>query len=169
MSVADAAVDEGAAVFGLWFDELEPGMACSTRARTITETDVVQFAAMSGDRHPVHLDAEWAAGSPFGERIAHGLMVVSYAAGLLPLHPERVVAMRRLERVTFKRPVTIGDTVRVDAKLTELNAVDDATGIVRCSMRILNQHDRCVTQAEIDLIWRRLSGQTAKHHTEEGE
>ncbi len=166
MSVAGTTTGEGATAFALWFDELEPGMSFATRGRTITETDIVQFAALSGDRHPVHTDAEWAAHGPFGERIAHGLLVVSYAAGLLPLHPERVVAMRRLERVTFKRPVTIGDTIRVDAKLGGLTEVDDATGIVRCSMRILNQHDRCVTQAEIDLIWRR---QTFERQTSEGE
>lgn len=148
-------VSQDNSAFALWFDELTEGMTFTTRGRTITETDIVQFSALTGDRHPVHIDAEWAAAGPFGERIAHGLLVVSYGAGMLPLHPDRVVAMRRIEKVTFKRPVRIGDTITVDAKLTGLTPVDDATGLVRCSMRIKNQAGRYVTQAEIDLIWRR--------------
>ena len=86
------------------FEELEAGQAFSTRGRTVTEADVVGFAALTGDWHPQHTDAEWAAGSRFGERIAHGLLVLSYAAGLVPLDPERVVALRRVGDAVFKQP-----------------------------------------------------------------
>ena len=66
------------------FDRLETGLAVTTRGRTITESDLVSFSALTGDWHPQHADASWAAESPFGERIAHGMLVLSYAVGLLP-------------------------------------------------------------------------------------
>ena len=62
------------------------------------------------------MDADWAAGSRFGEQIAHGLLVLSFAVGLLPLDPERVVALRRVGDAVFKQPVKIGDTVHVEGE-----------------------------------------------------
>src|ERR687892_820757 len=94
--------------------ELTPGARLTSRARTITEADLVSFAALTGDWHPQHCDAEWAARSRFGERIAHGLLVLSYAAGLVPFDPDRVVALRKVGDAVFKHPVMIGDTVHVE-------------------------------------------------------
>ena len=74
----------------------------------------MSFAALTGDWHPQHADAEWAAASRFGSRVAHGMLVVSYAVGLVGFDPERVVALRGLDGVVFKRPVTIGDTIHVE-------------------------------------------------------
>jgi acyl dehydratase len=165
MPTAQAA--RGDAAFAMWFDDLEQGLTYTSRARTITETDIVQFSANTGDRHPVHIDAQWAASSPFGERIAHGLLVLSYAAGMLPLDPERVIAMRSIDGVRFKRPVTIGDTIHVEGKLKELKELDDQTGLVVCQMGIVNQDGRRVSQAEIGLLWRRESTAGAIDNTEE--
>src|SRR3954468_13956579 len=88
------------------FDELRPGLAFASRGRTVTEGDIVSFARVTGDWHTPHaartraapqpLAAAWPPSSPFGERIAHGMLVVSYAIGLLPLDPERVLALRRV-------------------------------------------------------------------------
>jgi 3-hydroxybutyryl-CoA dehydratase len=86
------------------FDGLKPGQRFTTRARTITESDVVAFATLTGDLHPQHVDADWAAASRFGERVAHGMLVLSYAVGLVPLDPDRVVALRRVREAVFKRP-----------------------------------------------------------------
>ena len=74
------------------------------------------FAGLTGDFHPQHADAEWAAASPFGERIAHGLLVLSLAAGLVDFDPEEVLALRRVRDVVFKRPVKLGDTIRVERR-----------------------------------------------------
>ena len=104
------------------FDRLEVGTRVVTRGRTITETDLVSFSALTGDWHPQHADAEWAAASPFGERIAHGMLVLSYGVGLLPIDPERVVALRGLRNVVFKRPVPIGCTISVEAEIAGLQA-----------------------------------------------
>src|SRR3954453_6337449 len=111
------------------FDALNVGDRFATRGRTITESDVASFAALTGDMHPQHTDAVWAAGSPFGTRIAHGMLVVSYALGLLAFDPERVIALRRIRHATFKRPVLIGDTIHGECRIESLEPVDATTGL----------------------------------------
>jgi 3-hydroxybutyryl-CoA dehydratase len=141
--------------FALDFDALEGGERFVTRGRTITEADIVQFAAMSGDMHPQHTDAAWAAESRFGERIAHGMLVMSYATGLVPLDPERVVALRRVSDLVFKHPVYIGDTIHVDGCIESLKPVDDAHGLVETLWKVVTQRGRTVARARVDLLWRR--------------
>src|ERR671927_1519986 len=101
-------------LFSSGFDELTEGARFTTRGRTVSEADVVAFAGLTGDYHPQHTDAEWSAQGPFGERIAHGMLVLSYAAGLVPFDPERVVALRRVGDAVFKAPVRLGDTIHVE-------------------------------------------------------
>jgi 3-hydroxybutyryl-CoA dehydratase len=136
-------------------DSLEPGASFTTRGRTITETDVVSFAALTGDWHAQHADAEWAQRSPFGERIAHGMLVLSYAVGLVPLDPERVVALRRVREATFKRPVKLGDTISVRGRVGELRPLDDALGLLECTWTIVNQDERTVARMVVEVLWRR--------------
>jgi hypothetical protein len=78
-----------------------PPESFRSRGRTITEADVVAFSALTGDWHPQHSDAVWAAHSSFGERIAHGMLIVSFAVGLVAFDPEHVVALRRIRDVVF--------------------------------------------------------------------
>jgi acyl dehydratase len=137
------------------FDELHEGERFSTRGRTITEADVVMFASLSGDMHPQHVDADWSAGSRFGERIAHGMLVVSYAVGLMPFDPERVVALRRVSDVVFKQPARIGDTIRVEGEIADRRELDAEHGLVTCRWRILNQRGKLVTRATVEVVWRR--------------
>ena len=139
-----------------WFDELSPADEFTTRSRTITEADVVGFAALSGDMHPQHTDREWARESPFGERVAHGMLVLAYAVALIPFDPERVAALRGLDSVVFKRPVLLGDTISLDGRVRELKALDAATGLVTCEVRVRNQQSELVTRFRIDAIWRRV-------------
>src|SRR5204862_7517956 len=79
-----------------YFDDLRIGDAMESSGRTVTEYDVVSFASLTGDWHPQHADAAWAAESPFGRRIAHGMLVISYALGLLPIDPRVVMALRSM-------------------------------------------------------------------------
>src|SRR5258706_12268282 len=67
---------------GLWFEEFVEGLSVESRGRTITEADLVNFAGVSGDFNPMHTDAEFAAGTPYGKRVAHGALVFSIATGL---------------------------------------------------------------------------------------
>ena len=131
-----------------------PGSEQTTGGRTITEADLVSFSALTGDWHPQHSDAEWASHGRFGERVAHGMMVLSYAVGLVPLDPERVVALRGLDSVSFKRPVAIGDTIRVHTRVESVRPLDEDHTLVRFGWRVLNQDDRVVARAKVEALWR---------------
>src|SRR5919204_5841184 len=117
--------------------ELVDGAAFETRGRTITEGDLTSFSALTGDWHPQHSDAEWASHSRFSGRVAHGMLVLSYAIGLVPFDPERVVALRGLESATFKRPVGIGDTIRVRCRVTSTRPLDDESALVTLALRVI--------------------------------
>ena len=142
--------------FALDFDALEGGERFVTRGRTITESDLVSFATLTGDFHPQHTDAEWAAGSRFGERIAHGMMVMSYAIGLVPLDPERVVALRRVSDVVFKHPVYLGDTIRVEGRIESVIQVDGDHGLIESMWKVITQRERTALRARVEILSRRM-------------
>ncbi len=137
--------------------ELVEGATIVSRGRTVTEADVVLFAGLTGDFNPQHTDAVWAAGTPFGQRIAHGLLVVSYALGLLPIDAGRVIALRRLDKVVFKRPVRIGDTIRVEARVSRLRPADAEADTLKWDLKVIRDDDQTALTAKIDLLWRRAS------------
>ena len=138
--------------------DIAPGDRFATSGRTVTESDVVGFAALTGDWHPQHADAVWAASSPFGERIAHGMLVLSFAVGLVPLDPDRVLALRRVRDATFKRPVKLGDTIHVEGRVDEVKPIDDATAIVALAWSVVNQEGKTVTRAVVEVVWRTGDG-----------
>jgi len=140
------------------FDDLRVGETFRTRGRTVSEHDVSLFAGLSGDHHPLHTDAVFASTHPFGERVAHGMLVASCAAGLVPFDPERVVALRRLRDVVFKRPVKFGDTIHVDGAISQLSPMGDDAGLVLCDWRVRNQDDGLVARMSVDVLWRRSAG-----------
>jgi acyl dehydratase len=142
-------------VLELDFDALGEGQRFCTRGRTVTEADVVGFAALTGDTHPQHVDADWSARSRFGERIAHGLLVLAYAAGLVPFDPERVVALRGVRDAVFKAPVKLGDTIHVEGQVASKTELDAGHGLVEVRWRVLNQRGKLVMRATIEVVWRR--------------
>jgi len=149
-ALAAAAAD----LFGRPFGELAAGDSFITAARTVREPDILQFADLTGDAHPQHVDPDWAAGSRFGEQIAHGLLVLSFAIGLLPLDPDRVVALRRVGDAVFKQPVKIGDSLHVEGEISRTQELDSEHGLVEARLRIVNQHGRLVVRASAELVWR---------------
>lgn len=152
-----------AQVFDRDFDQLEGGARFASRGRTITESDLMSFSALTGDWHPQHADADWAASSQFGERIAHGMLVLSYAIGLLPIDPDRVVALRGIRGVTFKRPVPIGTTIHVDAEVASTRPLDHAHGLVELSLRVRDAAGKLIARAKIDALWRRSPAPVASN------
>lgn len=113
-----------------YYQDFQVGDKLVTRARTITEADIVQFAAFSGDWYPLHVDREYAEASPFGGRIAHGMLVLSVASGLMPLTEWAIVAFYGMDRVRFVGPTMIGDTIFVEAEVTEKMDKDERGGVV---------------------------------------
>jgi acyl dehydratase len=142
-------------LFDQYLDEIAPGDAYESDERTLSGADIEMFAALTGDRHPVHLDDDWAAGSPFGGRIAHGMLVLSCAVGALPLDPERVIALRRIRDVVFKRPVAVGEQIRVGCEVISTRPLDDRSGLVECEWRILGADGRLRARAAVEVLWKR--------------
>ena len=142
-------------ILSLDFDSLEVGQRITSPARTIAEADLVSFSALTGDHHPQHTDAVWAARGPFGERIAHGMLVLSYSLGLLPIDPERVIALRGVRNVVFKRPVAIGATINVQAEVASLKPLNEDHGLVELTLKIRDAEGRLVTRAVLEALWRR--------------
>jgi 3-hydroxybutyryl-CoA dehydratase len=118
------------------------------------ESDILAFSALTGDGHPQHTDPEWAARSRFGEQIAHGLLVLSFAVGLLPLDPDRIVALRRVGDAVFKQPVKIGDTVHVEGQIVRTREVDSEHGLVEARLRIVDESGRLAVRTDVELVWR---------------
>lgn len=139
------------------YERLSEGDRFASRGRTVTEGDVHAFAAQTGDLHPQHVDADWARESLFGERIAHGMLVLSYAVGLVGFDPDRVMALRRISDAVFKRPVRLGDTVHVEGSVVALQPIADDAGLVTLGLHILNQEERVVCRAKVEALWRRAA------------
>lgn len=95
----------------LYFEDYELGSVRMTTGRTITETDFVIHAGHSGDFFPHHMDAEFMKGTPFGQRIAHGTLVLTVGIGLTATVINPVAFTYGYDRLRFVRPVLIGDTI----------------------------------------------------------
>ncbi len=143
---------------GLFFDEYEVGQSITSQGRTVTEADVVAFASLSGDWNPLHTDAEFTKTHPFGQRVAHGLLVLSIASGLairLGFMEETVLAFREIGDWKFSLPVFFGDTVRVQATVIETKPMPRlGGGSVTLKVQILNQNDKVVQRGNWGVLVR---------------
>jgi 3-hydroxybutyryl-CoA dehydratase len=136
-----------------YYDELTIGDRFSTRARTITEADLVFFSGFSGDYSALHTDEEYCKAGPFGKRIAHGCLTLSVATGLefslMSTDDENtIIAFYGMDRVRFIKPVFIGDTIHVEGEVIALEEKDEARGVVTLREEIKNQDG--VTVAVLD-------------------
>jgi len=127
---------------GLYFEEFSVGDTVTSAARTITEADIVGFAALSGDWNAIHVDAEFAKSSMFGERIAHGLLGLSIASGLavrLGFIEDTVIAFMGIDW-KFRAPIRIGDTIHMQAQIAEKKPMPRlGGGLVTLNVEVLNQ------------------------------
>lgn len=104
---------------GMFFEDLSVGQSASL-AKTITEADILLYAAVSMDTNPLHLDAEAAKQGPFGERIAHGMLAAGLISGVLGTKLPGPGAVYLRQSLRFAAPVKIGQTVRATVEVTEL-------------------------------------------------
>jgi len=146
---------------GRWFEDLHIGEVLTSPARTVTEADVVLFAGLSGDYNPLHTDAVYAQTTPFGQRIAHGLLGLAIASGLVAragLTDANVLAFMGLSW-KFHQPVFLGDTIRVRAQVAQTRAMPSAgAGVVTLKIAVLNQGDKVVQDGEWRLMLRARGG-----------
>jgi len=137
-----------------YFDDIEVGEEYESPGRTVTETDIVIFAGLSGDYNVLHTDAEFMKQSIFGERIAHGLLGLAIQSGLLTRGMQAYATLAFVGlRWKFKGPIKIGDTIRVHAKVTGKKETSKPDrGVVTLERRVVNQRDEVVQEGETDLM-----------------
>ena len=137
-----------------YFDDIEVGEEYESPGRTVTETDIVIFAGLSGDYNVLHTDAEFMKQSIFGERIAHGLLGLAIQSGLLTRGMQAYATLAFVGlRWKFKGPIKIGDTIRVRAKVTGKKETSKPDrGVVTLERRVVNQRDEVVQEGETDLM-----------------
>jgi 3-hydroxybutyryl-CoA dehydratase len=140
---------------GYYVEDIEIGKTLVTRGRTVTEADIVQFAALTGDYNPMHTNAEYMKTHPMGQRVAHGMLTLSYAVGQLyqlGFMERTVLAFRGLE-MKFSLPVFIGDTLHVHLTVTEKKEMKRlGGGIITAEVKILNQDEKTVQSGTMELL-----------------
>ena len=144
---------------GRYLEEFNVGDMIETAGRTVTETDIVMFAGLSGDYNPLHTDEEWAKNSPMGGRIAHGILVAYIASGLrMQSRMTEGTAIALLDiKETFLLPTRAGDTIHCRITITEVRPSKSKTdrGIVKYDCDVINQKQETVIHQEIAVMLRR--------------
>jgi 3-hydroxybutyryl-CoA dehydratase len=130
----------------LYFDDVQVDQEWESLGRTVSEADIVNFAGMSGDFNPFHLDHEFAKTTPFRKPIAHGLLVWTLSSGLaISAPPMRTLALVSIREWEFKGPVFIGDTVHVRSKvLAKESRARGRRGVITWGREIVNQDQKVV-------------------------
>ncbi len=133
---------------GYYFEDFQVGKKIISAGRTVTESDIVNFAGLSGDFTAIHTDAEFSKGTPFKQRVAHGLLGLSIASGLAMqtgVLEGTVIAFREINEWKFVKPTFIGDTVHVEMEVTEAKALPRiGGGSVSITMDVKNQNQETV-------------------------
>jgi acyl dehydratase len=132
----------------LYFDDVEVGQEWESLGRTLTETDIVNFAGLSGDFNPIHVDHEFARNTAFRRPIAHGLLGLSLGSGLIVSSPPmRTLAFLEIRNWQFKGPIFIGDTIRALSKVLEKEArARGRRGLITWQRRLINQEGKVVQE-----------------------
>ena len=129
----------------IYLEDYQIGESWVTPGRTLTETDIINYAGLTGDWHPIHTDAEYAKTTRFGERIAHGLLVLAVGSTLVfrlgehVVFPEKFIAFYGMDNVRFLAPTRIGDTLHCEVEVSALEFKDEKRGLLVCHNTIKNQ------------------------------
>ncbi len=141
---------------GMYFEEFEVGQTIRSPGRTVTEADVVLFAGLSGDFNTIHTDAEYAATTPFGARVAHGLLGLALASGLAVrtgIMEGTILAFREILSWKFSRPVFLGDTIHVIIEVEETKALPRlGGGSLLLAVDVRNQDDETVMKGRWSVL-----------------
>ena len=137
-----------------YYEDIAVGEEYESPGRTVTETDIVLFAGLSGDYNVLHTDAELMKTSIFGERIAHGLLGLAIQSGLFSRATQAYASVAFVGmRWKFKGPIKIGDTVRLRARVSAKH--DDGKpdrGQITVQRTVVNQRGEVVQEGETDLL-----------------
>lgn len=152
----------------LSFDDLVVGDEWESPRRTVTETDVVLFAGLSGDFNPLHVDHSSVRTSPFGRPVAHGLLGLAIATGLMSQAPRvDTIAFLAILEWKFRRPIVFGDTIHALSKVESLQPhATKRRGVVTWHRRILNQDGHLVQEGRTQTLVRARSETHPSQHPE---
>ncbi len=137
----------------LYFDDFHIGQKFVTKSRTITEADVVNFAGLSWDHNQLHTDAEYAAGTRYSKRIAHGLLGVIAHAGLsYQLTEDSILALLELNW-QFKGPIFLGDSIHVEQVVKEMRESSTGDrGVLKFEKKVINQRGEIVQTGSTTIL-----------------
>jgi acyl dehydratase len=137
---------------GMYFEEFEVGQKIISVGRTVTENDIVTFAGLSGDYNQIHTDADFSQRTPYGQRIAHGLLGLSIASGLVMrtgVLEGTVLAFREINEWKFSKPTFIGDTLHVEVEVVETKAMPRlGGGTIVIVLSVINQRNETVMKGQ---------------------
>lgn len=141
----------------MYYEDFEIGMKFDSPDRTITENDVMMFAEISGDYHPLHTDEEYGKKTRFGKRVAHGMLGISVATGLMGqtgVFEDSVIAMLGINNWAFLGPIFIGDTLSVRFTITEKRSSksNSKAGIVNRYFELINQHGEIIQKGDMPVM-----------------
>jgi acyl dehydratase len=141
---------------GLYFEEFSAGQTVTTLSRTVGEDSINSFAGLTGDYNQIHTDAEFAKTTPFGQRVAHGLLGLSIATGLIMrtgLLEGTVIAFREIQEWKFVKPIYIGDTVHAVLTVNETKALPRiGGGALIAHVEVRNQKDETLQKGTLNLL-----------------
>lgn len=144
---------------GMYWEEWEIGAEFESPARTVTEADIVQFAGLSGDYNPLHVNEEYCKTTMFGGRIAHGPLVYAIAAGLLfqlHLYDDTLIAFLGFEDLRFTKPVKPGDTIHARVKVLEKSETSKPDrGVMKRQLQVINQRGEVVQEGRQAFLLKR--------------
>lgn len=139
---------------GWYYDDFKIGDEIATAGRTVTEADIINFAGLTGDWNPLHTDAEFAKNSLFKKRVAHGAFTFAIMTGLLVrtgIIEETIYAFYGIDKLRLTKPVFIGDTLKVIAKVAEKEDKGNA-GLVMLDSKVVNQRGEVVLSCILKLL-----------------
>jgi acyl dehydratase len=146
----------------MYFEEFQLGQQITTAGRTITEADIINFAGISGDFNQMHVDADYSKNSAFGQRVAHGFLVLSVISGLAVqtgVMEGTVIAFREVSEWKFAKPVFIGDTVNAVLDVKEIKEIRRiGGGSVTIEVGVENQHGDIVMKGTWVVLIKARSG-----------
>lgn len=141
---------------GRYFEEFQVGEKLTTEPRQVTDSDIMSFATLTGDNNRIHTDAEFSRNGPFGKRIAHGLLGLSIASGLLwrtGILDGTVIAFREVDEWKFVKPVFIDDVVHAELEALETKALPRiGGGSVVVGVELKNQDNDVLMKGKWTLL-----------------
>jgi 3-hydroxybutyryl-CoA dehydratase len=148
---------------GLAFEDLNVGDVWRSESREILASDLIEFAELTGDRDPLHTDADFAASTPFGEPIAHGLLGLSFMAGLSSNCPRvQTIAFVSIQDWQFLKPIFVHDKIHVETKVCEVIDHGRRHGKVVWQRQVVNQNGQVVQQGNLTTLVTRRNVSTRR-------